>query len=301
MEKFNTSTCVCVCVCVYQCAVLRVWVFEVDDVRWNLFHLGHVSFTCSLEQWVTFELIWEIYKQRRKKRGKKKKSLKFTEFHRVGTKAKLWNNKRMRVVQNCATDLQFKRNRVKAKLWVQAPPLNKPTISPVFQPSLTNALTCVCYSQVSLSRSSGVCASSMALLPWQLRTVGSAPWLSSSEHTSARFLLAASCRGVNCHRSMAFTHAPCWHTHTHTSQSNHSDRYWDQQWTYTAANLSERRRRDQENTLITVYWVCGGQCRVSPSAAAQSPHSDRTSRRYGEEPDLWEKKRDIICMCVCVC
>lgn len=64
-------------------------------------------------------------------------------------------------------------------------------------------------SQVSLSLSSGVGAMSTALLLWQFRSVGSAPWLSSREHTSTLFLDAASCRGVNCHRSMAFTQAPC--------------------------------------------------------------------------------------------
>lgn len=64
-------------------------------------------------------------------------------------------------------------------------------------------------SQVSLSFSSGVGAMSTALLLWQFRRVGSAPWLSSKEQTSTRFLDAASWRGVNCHRSMAFTQAPC--------------------------------------------------------------------------------------------
>lgn len=64
-------------------------------------------------------------------------------------------------------------------------------------------------SHVSLSLSSGVGAMSTALLLWQLRRVGSAPWLSNREHTSTRFLEAASCRGVNCQRSMAFTQAPC--------------------------------------------------------------------------------------------
>lgn len=68
---------------------------------------------------------------------------------------------------------------------------------------------CEWHLQVSLSLSSGVGATSTALLPWQLSSVGSAPWLSSSEHTSTRFLLAASCSGVNCHKSMALTHAPC--------------------------------------------------------------------------------------------
>lgn len=65
------------------------------------------------------------------------------------------------------------------------------------------------HSQVSLSLSSGVGAMSTALLLWQLSRVGSAPWLNSREHTSTRFLDAASCSGVNCHRSMAFTQAPC--------------------------------------------------------------------------------------------
>lgn len=51
---------------------------------------------------------------------------------------------------------------------------------------------------------------STELLLWQLSRVGSAPWLSSREQTSTLFLDAASWRGVNCHRSMAFTHAPCW-------------------------------------------------------------------------------------------
>lgn len=65
------------------------------------------------------------------------------------------------------------------------------------------------HSQVSLSFSSGVGAMSTALLLWQFRRVGSAPWLSSKEQTSTRFLDAASWRGVNCHKSMAFTQAPC--------------------------------------------------------------------------------------------
>lgn len=66
------------------------------------------------------------------------------------------------------------------------------------------------HSHVSLSFSSGVGAMSTELLLWQLSRVGSAPWLSSREQTSTRFLDAASWRGVNCHRSMALTHAPCW-------------------------------------------------------------------------------------------
>ena len=45
----------------------------------------------------------------------------------------------------------------------------------------------------------------MAVLEWQLGMVGSAPWHSSSVHTSALDLEAASCRGVNCQRSRAFT------------------------------------------------------------------------------------------------
>lgn len=65
------------------------------------------------------------------------------------------------------------------------------------------------HSHVSLSFSSGVGAMSTELLLWQLSRVGSAPWLSSREQTSTLFLDAASWRGVNCHRSMAFTHAPC--------------------------------------------------------------------------------------------
>ena len=70
--------------------------------------------------------------------------------------------------------------------------------------------SCLCESsQVSLSLSSGVGAMSTALLLWQLSRVGSAPWLSSREHTSTRFLDAASWRGVNCHKSIAFTQAPC--------------------------------------------------------------------------------------------
>lgn len=66
------------------------------------------------------------------------------------------------------------------------------------------------YIQVNLSRSSGVGAISTALLPWQLTNVGSAPWLSNKEHTSTRFLDAASWSGVNCQRSIALTQAPCW-------------------------------------------------------------------------------------------
>lgn len=66
--------------------------------------------------------------------------------------------------------------------------------------------------QVSLSLSSGVGAMSTALLPWQLTKVGSAPWLSRREQTSTRFLEAASCNGVNCQRSIAFTQAPCYHS-----------------------------------------------------------------------------------------
>lgn len=68
------------------------------------------------------------------------------------------------------------------------------------------------HSHVSLSFSSGVGAMSTELLLWQLSSVGSAPWLRSREQTSTRFLDAASWRGVNCHRSMALTHAPCWKT-----------------------------------------------------------------------------------------
>lgn len=34
------------------------------------------------------------------------------------------------------------------------------------------------------------------------------------DFTSTRFLEAASCRGVNCHRSMVLTQAPCWQKHT---------------------------------------------------------------------------------------
>lgn len=63
--------------------------------------------------------------------------------------------------------------------------------------------------QVSLSLSSGVGAMSTALLLWQFSRLGSAPWLSSSEQTSTRFLDAASWRAVNCQRSIAFTQAPC--------------------------------------------------------------------------------------------
>lgn len=48
----------------------------------------------------------------------------------------------------------------------------------------------------------------MAVLEWQLGMVGSAPWHSRSEHTSALDLEAASCKGVNCQRSRAFTLAP---------------------------------------------------------------------------------------------
>lgn len=74
-------------------------------------------------------------------------------------------------------------------------------------------------SQVSLSFSSGVGAMSTALLLWQFRRVGSAPWLSSKEQTSTRFLDAASWRGVNCHRSMAFTQAPCCREKQHKEQT----------------------------------------------------------------------------------
>lgn len=68
------------------------------------------------------------------------------------------------------------------------------------------------HSHVSLSFSSGVGAMSTELLLWQLSREGSAPWLSSREQTSTRFLDAASWSGVNCQRSMAFTQAPCWRT-----------------------------------------------------------------------------------------
>lgn len=39
--------------------------------------------------------------------------------------------------------------------------------------------------------------------------VGSAPCASSSVHNCVRPFCAASCKGVNAHRSVAFTHAPC--------------------------------------------------------------------------------------------
>lgn len=85
--------------------------------------------------------------------------------------------------------------------------------------------------------------------------------------TSTRFLEAASCRGVNCHRSMAFTQAPCC-----------------------------TRRRDG------LVWVwpppppCA-QCPLCsslikwqiPSPAARWPRSGRTNRRYEEEPGPWNK------------
>lgn len=62
----------------------------------------------------------------------------------------------------------------------------------------------------SLSWSSRVGATSIALFEWQLTRVGSAPCARSSEQTSTRDLEAASCKGVNCHRSIAFTLAPAW-------------------------------------------------------------------------------------------
>lgn len=49
----------------------------------------------------------------------------------------------------------------------------------------------------------------MADLEWQFSNVGSAPSLSNKEQTSTRDLDAASCRGVNCHKSIALTQAPC--------------------------------------------------------------------------------------------
>ena len=52
----------------------------------------------------------------------------------------------------------------------------------------------------------------MAVFEWQLAIVGSAPWDNSRVQTSNRDLLAASCSGVNCHRSIAFTSASCWGT-----------------------------------------------------------------------------------------
>ena len=67
-------------------------------------------------------------------------------------------------------------------------------------------------SDVFLSNSQSICclrssegARSMAVLEWQLGMVGSAPWHSSSVHTSALDLEDASCSGVNCQRSRAFT------------------------------------------------------------------------------------------------
>lgn len=63
--------------------------------------------------------------------------------------------------------------------------------------------------QDSFSCSSRVDAKSMADLEWQLSNVGSAPLLSNNEQTSKRDLEEASCKGVNCHKSMAFTQAPC--------------------------------------------------------------------------------------------
>lgn len=63
--------------------------------------------------------------------------------------------------------------------------------------------------QDNLSCSSRLAAKSMADLEWQLINVGSAPLLNNRVHTSTRDLEAASCKGVNCHKSIAFTQAPC--------------------------------------------------------------------------------------------
>ena len=63
------------------------------------------------------------------------------------------------------------------------------------------------------SCSSRVGATSMMDLEWQLTRLGSAPWASSNEHTSTRDFEAASCRGVNCHRSTALTLAPACKVH----------------------------------------------------------------------------------------
>lgn len=150
-------------------------------------------------------------------------------------------------------------------------------------------------SQVSLSLSSGVGAMSTALLLWQLSRVGSAPWLSSREHTSTLFLDAASCRGVNCHKSMAFTQAPCCGENNH-SMILYMMKFYRRKfaWTYfkysilfptlfiTKANCDLGGLNSPDTILAHEQdWYFLG---VLPSAEARWPQSVRRSRRCEEEP-----------------
>ena len=63
-------------------------------------------------------------------------------------------------------------------------------------------------SRKSRSDNSLLAADSSALFPWQLLSVGSAPWPIKREHTSTRPFAAASWSGVNCQRSKVFGFAP---------------------------------------------------------------------------------------------
>lgn len=172
--------------------------FEADDLQsQGLLHFGHVRFPGCLQQWVTFELIYTEEKEVNDVRLLtwvycRILQRNWSDFWR---RQHFWTNSYC-LCTECIMYIM--------SVWVK----DYKGFSQALCVYMSRCLLCE-NSQVSLSLSSGVGAMSTALLLWQFSRVGSAPWLSSKEQTSTRFLDAASWRGVNCHKSMAFTQAPC--------------------------------------------------------------------------------------------